>query len=70
MYNICEYCGSKIFEQDINCKQCGAPSPKIQNAIKEECVYGGVDNHLLFTYYRIPRLTNLDNKGNCVTMNQ
>ena len=71
--SICEYCGSKIFKEDRNCVKCGAPIclQEEQRTFGDEVgVQGGIENPLLYTYRHIPKISYMDNQGNCVIINQ
>ena len=48
MDRYCSYCGSRVFEADRNCPQCGAPissSIKIEQQFEERVMYESFDSY-------------------------
>jgi len=53
--------------------KCGAPIclQEEQRTFGDEVgVQGGIENPLLYTYRHIPKISYMDNQGNCVIINQ
>ena len=48
----CQYCHSKIFEEDRTCPQCGAPNENniSDTNYKSLVVHGGLGNALIYSF--------------------